>query len=146
MKVSKFKQIIENAVKKAVKEEMKSFLNEIAKPSDDDIIDGITDQSGNQLIENENIKEQKFAANSTLNRMLNETYIQNEWKDVNGEGGLTSKNAMSFDKNGVTQSIPTNDIDGRPVDVESLPDGVKNMFTKDYSKILKKSKERSLSK
>jgi hypothetical protein len=135
MNVKQFKQIIEKAVKKAVKEELSSFLNENVH---------------NKPHKSSDTLKKTFTqthTNPTIASILNETYESGDWKSLND--GFTSNDALGFTgalNNPAGALIPNVDIDNRPVDVSKLPDGVISAFKKDYSNILKKSKEISLKK
>jgi hypothetical protein len=142
MKVKAFKQIIESAVRKVVKEELSNMISEL-KQTDDSIKTerSLDDEvslalSSNKLeSDNSTTKKQKFTNDNIINSILNETYEDGGWRTID----KTSSDAMNFDGRGA--NIPMTDIEGRPVNPDELPDGVKSAMTKDYSKLLKKSKE-----
>jgi len=77
--------------------------------------------------------EKVYSKNPILNQVLNET-----------TGGIPQeadfKTLMTADDLGKAGSgipIPSTDINGRPVDVESMPEHLVEALTKDYSALLK---------
>ena len=82
-------------------------------------------------------KPKTFVQNEMLNEMLNETHQSGEWKNIDGNP-YTSNQAQSFVSRGSTTVAPTQDIDGRPVDVNNQEvASVMNVINKDYSQLMK---------
>ena len=81
-------------------------------------------------------KPKTFVQNEMLNEMLNETHQSGEWKNIDGNP-YTSNQAQSFMRGGSTTEAPTQDIDGRPVDVNNQEVSVMNVINKDYSQLMK---------
>ena len=149
MKAKDLAQLLEVIVRKVVREELKPILSEVKK-SQKPIIketkskkvetDPLDIDMRKILAIEENKKTSKpktFVKNSMLNEMLNETHQSGEWRNIDGNP-YTSNQAQSFVSRGSTTVAPTQDIDGRPVDVNNQEvASVMNVINKDYSQLMK---------
>lgn len=77
--------------------------------------------------------ERVYSTNPVLNKILNETQggvpQQNDYRSL--------MNTEMIGKAGETVSIPSTDINGRPVDPAAVPEFLVEALTKDYSALLK---------
>tara|TARA_R100000458_G_C8215357_1_gene201479 strand:- start:602 stop:985 length:384 start_codon:yes stop_codon:yes gene_type:complete len=98
------------------------------------------------------IEKKKFSNNSVLNDVLNETAESKEWETMGG-GTYTSdrmNEVMSsqygdlMNNNGKVNADAM--VASLGVDPNQVDDSIKNIFTKDYRSILKKSEEKSKQK
>ena len=88
-------------------------------------------------------KYQKFTKNSVLNDILNETAQSDDWKTLAGETFDSTKmnQVMSSQygelMNGGGEVNPDAMVASMGVDPKQVDDSVKNIFTKDYRKLMK---------
>jgi len=90
-------------------------------------------------------KERQYSNNPMLNDLLNETANSLQPTEMNSNGQsvawdsmptMTAADAMNFGY-GTPNAAPTTDIQGKPVNVETLPEELTAAFTRDYSDLLK---------
>ena len=126
------RQIVREEVAMAIQE----VITELKQPS-------LSSTQVSKLKIKKKFVEQKISNNPVLNDVLNETAMSDEWKTMSG-GAYTSNDMGSVLKNqygdlmnnnqGVNPDAMIASIGANP---NSVPDNVKNIFTKDYSKVLK---------
>lgn len=151
MKAKQLAQLVEVIVRKVVREELKPIIAEVknaskpiiketkSKPKmkvERDPLD-IDMRAILSMEENKKTSQSKtFTQNSMLNEMLNETMQDGEWRNMDAQFG--SNQAQAWSGRETTTVAPTQDIDGRPVDI-SNPEvaNVMGAITKDYSQLMK---------
>lgn len=156
-RVIKERTLILTAVKKIIKKnDNHSNVSEQNERSDS-LLD-ITKPDVNKT----NTKKKNPSFNGAFSDLLNETSDKGEWRNINSNGMFTSQDAMGFgamrggetlmtNTDGLSQktvNIPTTDPDGKPMNVSNLQNtdagqAVINALGKNYSGLLKKSKEKS---
>ena len=147
MKAKDLAQLLEVIVRKVVREELKPILSEVKKSQKPIIkeikskkvkVDPLDINISEIIAEDRKASKPKtFVQNEMLNEMLNETHQSGEWKNIDGNP-YTSNQAQSFVSRGSTTVAPTQDIDGRPVDVNNQEvASVMNVINKDYSQLMK---------
>jgi hypothetical protein len=153
MKTKEFAKLLEVIVRKVVREEMKPLLKEI-KNSNKPIIKETKSSKVNSSFDpfdvsdvfesKPNKSKTKYSGNEMLNDMLNETYENNEWRDI--DSPFTSQRAQAFNRQqmasalgyGEESMIPDTDVDGKPVDMSVIQSsGVADALTRDYSSLMK---------
>ena len=98
------------------------------------------------------VEKKEFTKNSILNDVLNETAMDDEWKTMSGgtytsnDMGNVLKNQYGNLMNGKQGVNPDEMIASMGANPNSVPDNVKNIFTKDYSKVLKAMDEKAKEK
>lgn len=162
MKPRQLAKLVETIVRKVVREELKSMLNESQKPKrkikqkkfDPLDVSHILNQGDVLSEQSSNIKPKKkieFSKDSMVNQMLTETYNSNEWQNINSNGVMfTSQQAQGFNRGNmaemlgygsseptVTNMTPTIDPEGRPMDVNIEGTKVGEALTRDYSALMK---------
>jgi hypothetical protein len=157
MKTRQLAKLLETIVRKVVREEFKSLLNESTeqKPKVKQKQFDPFDVSHIFESQNHNKKPQKkmeFSKDNMVNQILNETYEANEWQNINGNGGMfTSQQAQGFNRSAMAEMMgygsgkptvsnmtPTTDPDGRPMNVNLEGTKVGEALTRDYSALMKK--------
>tara|TARA_Y100000361_G_scaffold74929_1_gene66283 strand:+ start:270 stop:719 length:450 start_codon:yes stop_codon:yes gene_type:complete len=136
---------IRTAIRKIVREEVAMAIQEVITE-----LKQPTQQRVSQPKPKKKIVEKKsYSSNSVLNDVLNETAQTEEWKTMGGgtyttnDMGNVLKNQygdLMGNKGGVN---PDAMIASMGADPNSVPDNVKDIFTKDYSKVLKAMDEKS---
>jgi len=134
------REIISTEVRKAVRAEIK-LLNE-----EKNIVNHKkTINHGMQINKAVAKKERQYSNNPMLNDLLNETANSLQPTEMNSNGQsvawdsmptMTAADAMNFGY-GTPNAAPTTDIQGKPVNVETLPEELTAAFTRDYSDLLK---------
>lgn len=149
MKKEQLIKLIEVIVKKEVKEQLTPILNEIKSSS--------LTKKNISASDNENIKSSlmneiydkkhnkiHFTDNEVLNDILNETAMFTREQVGNHEPNVTLSD--EFSSMGISHNmIPNTDTSGNPIQVNEheIPTFLKKALTKDYSQILKASKNKS---
>ena len=154
MKPRQLAKLIEGVVRKVVREEFKSLLNEsknvqpkVKQPKFDPL-------DVSHILETKQPKPKKkleFSKDNMVNQMLTETYESNEWQNINGNGMFTSQQAQGFNRGAMAEMLgydsgkptvnnmtPTVDPEGRPMDVNLEGTKVGEALTRDYSALMKK--------
>jgi len=154
MKPRQLAKLIEGVVRKVVREEFKSLLNEsknvqpkVKQPKFDPL-------DVSHILETKQPKPKKkleFSKDNMVNQMLTETYNSNEWQNINGNGMFTSQQAQGFNRGAMAEMLgynsgkptvsnmtPTVDPEGRPMDVNLEGTKVGEALTRDYSALMKK--------
>ena len=157
--LSAIRQVIKEEVRSAIRTELKQLLSEnnIKKTTQSTIKHGINLHK--QTI-NTPTKKVAYSSNDMINSILNDTATSMNPRDMYDEGPAVDyssplmmeeyDNAMTFSSRdaqgfGMMQqmrgttpnAIPTTDIDGKRVDVNSLPEDVTKALTRDYSALMK---------
>lgn len=156
MKARQLATLLENIVRKVIREELKSMVNESKVPTkkvkqiETDPLDV------SHIFESKNVKRKpqkkmEFSKDNMVNQILNETYESNEWQNINGQGIMfTSQQAQGFSRGNmaemlgygskeptITNMTPSVDPDGRPIDVDLEGTSVGAALTRDYSSLMK---------
>jgi len=157
MDTKSFVKILRKVVREEVQRAVKETLNEQTVSHKKVINHGmrlnkLAEQAPEQYKPKLKSKKQ-FSKNSMLNDILNETaelsdfsnmyegpaVTQEEWPTVGNET-MTTNNVNSFaslmNSAGPVDATPTTDIDGRPVNKETIPDHLTKVLTRDYSKLV----------
>ena len=140
-KANKIKMVIRKIVREEVASAIKEVLVELKQPS-------LSSNPNGEINE-----QKKYTSNSVLNEILNETeggIPQGETASYPTMGGETydsskvnevmSSQYGDIMKNGVE---PTPKSNADTIVGAAAPEGIKNLFNKDYSGILKKSIEKN---
>jgi hypothetical protein len=142
-KKTNVKTIIRQIVREEVAMAIHEVITELKQP---------TQQVSQPKPKKKIIEKKKFSNNSVLNDVLNETAESKEWETMGG-GTYTSdrmNDVMSsqygdlMNNNGKVN--PDAMVASLGVDPNQVDDSIKNIFTKDYRSILKKSEEKSKQK
>jgi len=154
MKPRQIAKLLESIVRKVVREEFKSLLNEsknvqpkVKQPKFDPL-------DVSHILETKQPKSKKqikFSKDNMVNQILTETYDSDEWQNINGNGMFTSQQAQGFNRGAMAEMLgydsgtptvnnmtPTVDPDGRPMDVNLEGTKVGKALTRDYSSLMKK--------
>jgi hypothetical protein len=136
------REIISTEVRKAVRAELQ-LLNEKKDAPDH----RKTINHGMQMYKAVNRKEKQYSKNSALNNILNETANSMRPAELNSNGKtvswdsmptMTADDAMNFGHMTSTpNAAPATDLEGKPVNMEALPEELTAAFTRDYSDLLK---------
>ena len=147
MDTKSFVKILRKVVREEVQKAVKQILSE-QKTSHKQVIDHGVRLS--RIAENPTnpysptAKKKTFSKNSMLNDILNETAATADFGNMQ-EGPMVSMDAemqssnfasMMNSQRGVNVT-PTVDAEGRPVNVNNLPEHVTSALTKDYSALMK---------
>ena len=93
------------------------------------------------------IERANYSNNSVLNDVLNETAQNGEWKTMDDGKFNSSKmnEVMSSQYGDLMNSEPNGDqvVASMGVDPNTVDDNLKDVFTRDYREVLKKSEEKS---
>ena len=92
------------------------------------------------------VEKKQFTNNSILNEVMNETAMGDEWKTMgNGKFDSNKMNDVMSSQYGDLMNDDGGDamVASMGVDPNTVDDSVKNIFTKDYREVLKKSEEKS---
>tara|TARA_R110001592_G_scaffold87117_5_gene257330 strand:- start:59974 stop:60498 length:525 start_codon:yes stop_codon:yes gene_type:complete len=167
MKTRQLAKLLETIVRKVVREEFKSLLNEsknaqpkVKQPKFDPLdVSHILEHSAEHGVNTNGLgqlpptrnKTLEFSKDTMVNQMLTETYESNEWRNINGSGNFTSQQAQGFNRGAMAEMLgynsgtptvnnmtPTVDPDGRPMDVNLEGTKVGEALTRDYSSLMKK--------
>ena len=142
-KKTNVKTIIRQIVREEVAMAIHEVITELKQP---------TQQVSQPKPKKKIIEKKKFSNNSVLNDVLNETAESKEWETMGG-GTYTSdrmNEVMSsqygdlMNNNGKVNADAM--VASLGVDPNQVDDSIKNIFTKDYRSILKKSEEKSKQK
>jgi len=154
MKPRQIAKLLESIVRKVVREEFKSLLNEsknvqpkVKQPKFDPLdVSHILETK-----QHKSKKQIKFSKDNMVNQILTETYDSDEWQNINGNGMFTSQQAQGFNRGAMAEMLgydsgtptvnnmtPTVDPDGRPMDVNLEGTKVGEALTRDYSSLMKK--------
>tara|TARA_A100001515_G_scaffold114243_1_gene95678 strand:+ start:3257 stop:3703 length:447 start_codon:yes stop_codon:yes gene_type:complete len=143
-KKKNIKTIIRQIVREEVAMAIHEVITELKQPTQQKVSQP---KSKNKIVE-----KKEFTKNSILNDVLNETAMDDEWKTMSG-GTYTSndmsnvlKNQYGNLMNGKQGVNPDEMIASMGANPNSVPDNVKNIFTKDYSKVLKAMDEKAKEK
>ena len=154
MKPRQIAKLLESIVRKVVREEFKSLLNEsknvqpkVKQPKFDPL-------DVSHILETKQPKSKKqikFSKDNMVNQILTETYDSDEWQNINGNGMFTSQQAQGFNRGAMAEMLgydsgtptvnnmtPTVDPDGRPMAVNLEGTKVGEALTRDYSSLMKK--------
>ncbi len=154
MKPRQIAKLLESIVRKVVREEFKSLLNEsknvqpkVKQPKLDPL-------DVSHILETKQPKSKKpikFSKDNMVNQILTETYDSDEWQNINGNDMFTSQQAQGFNRGAMAEMLgynsgtptvnnmtPTVDPDGRPMDVNLEGTKVGEALTRDYSSLMKK--------
>ena len=144
----KKKKNIKTVIRQIVREEVAMAIHEVITE-----LKQPTQQKVSQPKPKKKIVEKKeFTKNSILNDVLNETAMDDEWKTMSGgtytsnDMGNVLKNQYGNLMNGKQGVNPDEMIASMGANPNSVPDNVKNIFTKDYSKVLKAMDEKAKEK
>jgi|TARA_Y100000310_G_scaffold304448_1_gene343637 DNA-directed RNA polymerase specialized sigma subunit len=132
MKKSEFKTLIREIVREEVKMELRSYLSEFKTKQI---------KAKTIKIKPKKIKatRQRYTKNNSLNDILNETAMSDEWKTLGGETFSTSNMSSILDKQYSGNSKQNvNDIPASMgIEKGQVPDHVHDALTKDYSGLMK---------
>ena len=138
----KKKVSIKTMIRKIVREEaamaIDEVITELKQPS-------LSSQQVSQPQPKKKVVEKKdYSNNSVLNDVLNETAASDEWKTMGGETYDSGKmNQVMSSQYGDLMNAPSGEVNADAmvasmgVQPESAPEAVKNIFTKDYRKLMK---------
>ena len=135
-KSDKLKLVIRKIVREEVSIAIKEVITELKQPQK------------KVLRQKKNIVEKKqYTNNSVLNEVLNETDGFEEYPTM-GEGVYDSNKMGEIVSSAYGNKKPDSDqmVASMGVDPNRVDDSVKDIFTKDYSKLLKKVDEKSKQK
>jgi hypothetical protein len=158
--LSAIRQVIKEEVRSAIRTELKQLLSEnnIKKTTQSTINHGMNLHK--QTI-NTPKKSVAYSSNDMINSILNDTATTMNSRDMYEEGPVVDyasplmmeeydNNALNFSsrdaqgfgmmqqmRGGSPNAIPTTDIEGKRVDVNSLPADVTKALTRDYSALMK---------
>ena len=149
MKAKELAQLLELVVRKVVREELKPIITEVRNASkpiikerkvkvvEKDPLDiNLSEILSEQPDKPKPTEKKTFMKNPLLNEMLNEVAESGEWRNM--ESTFNSNQAQGFVHGGSQSTIPTTDIDGRPVDTNNEQvAAVAGAMTKDYSQLVK---------
>ena len=144
-KKTNIRTMIRHIVREEVAMAIGEVITELKQPP-------LSSQQVSQPKRKKKIVEQKsFTKNSIINEVLNETAMGEEWKSMGGGTYDSSKmnEVMSSQYGDLMSSDEVNPdamVASMGVDPAKVDDIVKNIFTKDYSKLLKKVDEKSKQK
>ena len=134
----KKKTNIRTIIRKIVREEVAMAISEVITE-----LKQPTQQVSQPQPKNKVVEKKDFSHNSVLNDVLNETAQSDEWKTMGGEAYDSNKmnQVMSSQygelMNGGDEVNADAMVASMGVQPESAPDEVKNIFTKDYRKLMK---------
>jgi hypothetical protein len=156
MKPRQLAKLLETIVRKVVREEFKSMLNESKKPIKKVKQPKVDPFDVSHIFESNTPKRKpqkkmEFSKDSMVNQILNETYESNEWQNINSNGIMfTSQQAQGFSRGNMAEMLgygsseptinnmtPTIDPEGRPMDVNLEGTKVGEALTRDYSALMK---------
>lgn len=157
--LSAIRQVIKEEVRSAIRTELKQLLSEnnTKKTTQSTIKHGI---NLHRQTNNAPTKKVAYSSNDMINSILNDTATSMNPRDMYEEGpavdyasplmmeqydtelSFSSRDAQGFGmmqpmRGSVPNAIPTTDIEGRQVDVNSLPEDVTKALTRDYSALMK---------
>ena len=133
-KKTNIKAIIRKIVREEVAMAIQEVIMELKQPTQS--------QPTKKIVEGKRTYK-KFTDNSVLNDILNETAQSDEWKTMGGETYDSSKmneimsGQYSDLMNGGGEVNPDAMVASMGVDPKQVDDSVKNIFTKDYRKLMK---------
>ena len=143
MKKTNIRTMIRQIVREEVAMAIQEVISELKQPS-------LSSQQVSQPKPKKKIVEKKeYTSNSVLNNILNETAGEDDWKTMGGGTYDSSKmnQVMSSQygdlMNGGGKVNPDAMVASMGVDPNKVDDSVKDIFTKDYSKLLKSIDEKS---
>ena len=148
MKISNFKAIIKEAVREELRASLPKLLKEQAglkakKPpaKKSDFMEGISHAMNLQdQVKNSSIKDSKKYSNKmSLTEALADTAQSGQRIQQDGVYPTMDK---VFSTGDVPQ-VPTVSPDGRPIDIDGIPEDLVNNLTKDYSQLMKKVNEKT---
>ena len=143
----KKKTNVRTLIRQIVREEVAMAINEVITELKQPIQQVSQPKPKKKIVEKVN-----YSNNSVLNDVLNETATEGEWKTM-GDGKFDSSRmneVMSsqygdlMNNNGKVNADAM--VASLGVDPNQVDDSIKNIFTKDYRSILKKSEEKSKQK
>jgi hypothetical protein len=144
----KKKTNIRTVIRKIVREEVAMAIQEVITE-----LKQPTQQVSQPQPKKKVVEKKQFSKNSILNQVMNETANDgSDWKTMGGGTYDSSKmnEVMSSQYGDLMNGGGEVNVDAMVasmgVNPETAPEGVKNIFTKDYRKILEKSQEKSKSK
>ena len=133
-KVNKFKTLIRTIVREEVAMAIQEVITELKQP---------TQQASQPQPKKKIVEKKQFTNNSILNEVMNETAQSEEWKTMGGETYDSSKvnEVMSSQygdlMNNSTEVNADAMVASMGVNPTEVDDSVKNIFTKDYRKLMK---------
>ena len=141
MKKSDLKLMIRKIVREEVAMSIQEVITELKQP---------TQQVSKPNPQKKIIEKKEFSKNSVLNDVLNETATADDWKTMGG-GTYDSSRAnevMSSQygdmMNGGSNKVNANEmVASMGVHPDKVDDKIKDIFTKDYSGLLKKMDEKA---
>ena len=144
----KKKKNIKTIIRQIVREEVAMAIHEVITELKQPTQRKVSQPKSKKKI----VEKKEFTKNSILNDVLNETAINDEWKTMSGgtytsnDMGNVLKNQYGNLMNGKQGVNPDEMIASMGANPNSVPDNVKNIFTKDYSKVLKAMDEKAKEK
>ena len=148
MKVNELKTMIRKIVREEVAMTIKEVVKEIKSPPAKKPT--ITKaKRTRQVLEQESKPNVTFSRNKIINDVLNETANDNDWQTMGGETYTTDKahevlqnsygDMMNAPVGGSSNGVnPDAMIASMGMNPSTVPDKAKEIFTKDYSKLMKK--------
>ena len=134
----KKKTNIRTIIRKIVREEVAMAINEVITE-----LKQPTQQISQPKQKKKIIEKKQYTKNSILNEVMNETAMADEWKTMGGGSYDSSKmndvvsSQYSDLMNGGGKVNPDAMIASMGMNPKGVDDNIKNIFTKDYSKLLK---------
>ena len=133
-KKTNIRQVIRTIVREEVAMAIQEVITELKQP---------TQQASQPQPKKKIVEKKQFTNNSILNEVMNETAQSEEWKTMGGETYDSSKvnEVMSSQygdlMNNSTEVNADAMVASMGVNPTEVDDSVKNIFTKDYRKLMK---------
>ena len=144
-KKTNIRQVIRKIVREEVAMAIKEVITELKQPTQQ------VSQPKSKIVEGKE-PYKKYSKNAVLNDILNETAQGEDWKTMGGgtyDSSRANEVLSSQYGNLMNQSSePSGDamVASMGIDPNKVDDSVKDIFTKDYSKLLKKVDEKAKQK
>jgi hypothetical protein len=144
---TKIKTMIRQIVREEVAMAIQEVITELKKP-----IQQVSNPKPKEKVVEGRRTYKKFTKNSVLNDVLNETAQSDEWKTLGGgtydsnrvnEVATPSYKDLMNDNNEIN---PDNMVASMGTNPERVPNHLKKALSKDYSKVLKVTQEKSMAK
>ena len=137
----KKKTNIRTVIRKIVREEVAMAIGEVVSELKQPSLS--SQQVTQPKPKNKIVEKKQYTENSVLNDVLNETAQSEEWKTMGGETYDSSKMNQVVSSqygdlmNSTGEVNPDAMVASMGVDPNQVDDSVKNIFTKDYRKLMK---------
>ena len=140
----KKKTNVKTLIRQIVREEVAMAIQEVIKEITEPTIENkVTKPKQKKKM----VETKSFTKNSVINSILNETAQNDEWKTMGGGTYDSSKvnEVLSSQYGDLMNDDTTGDkmVASMGKNPNTVPDHIKNALVKDYSEVLKKSKEKT---